>query len=129
MAKDLLLEIGLEEIPAKYVTPSSQQLVKRVSDFLTENKLTFGEIVPFSTPRRLAVIVKSVADKQEDTAEIVKGPAKKLLLMLKEIGAKRHKVLFVVKEQRLRISRLKKLKVWSMFTLISLPLENQQWIF
>ncbi|MEG1173038.1 glycine--tRNA ligase subunit beta [Carnobacterium sp.] len=80
MAKDLLLEIGLEEIPAKYVTPSSQQLVKRVSDFLTENKLTFGEIVPFSTPRRLAVIVKSVADKQEDTAEIVKGPAKKIAL-------------------------------------------------
>ncbi|MGX7418779.1 glycine--tRNA ligase subunit beta [Carnobacterium gallinarum] len=80
MAKDLLIEIGLEEVPAKYVSASSQQFATRVSDFLTENKLSFSEIIPFSTPRRFAVIVKEVADKQEDTQEIVKGPAKKIAI-------------------------------------------------
>ncbi|KRN54243.1 glycine--tRNA ligase subunit beta [Carnobacterium divergens] len=80
MAKDLLLEIGLEEMPAQYVSPSSEQLAKRVADFLTENKLEFTEIKRFSTPRRLAVIVKDVADKQKDISEVVKGPAKKIAL-------------------------------------------------
>lgn len=80
MAKDLLVEIGLEEVPAKYVSASSQQFAKRMADFLTENKLNFSEVHAFSTPRRLAVIVKDVADKQEDVAEVVKGPAKKIAL-------------------------------------------------
>lgn len=80
MAKDLLLEIGLEEMPAQYVSRSSEQLAKRVADFLTENKLEFTEIKRFSTPRRLAVIVKDVADKQKDISEVVKGPAKKIAL-------------------------------------------------
>ena len=78
MTKNLLLEIGLEEIPAHIVTPSSQQLVQRVTAFLKENRLKHGEVLPFSTPRRLAVIVKDIAEKQEDIQESVKGPAQKI---------------------------------------------------
>ncbi len=78
MTKNLLLEIGLEEIPAHIVTPSSQQLVQKTMAFLKENRLEHGEVIPFSTPRRLAVIVKDIAEKQEDIQESVKGPAKKI---------------------------------------------------
>lgn len=78
MTKNLLLEIGLEEIPAHIVTPSSQQLVQKITAFLKENRLEHGEVIPFSTPRRLAVIVKDIAEKQEDVQESVKGPAQKI---------------------------------------------------
>ncbi|BCA85400.1 glycine--tRNA ligase beta subunit [Enterococcus saigonensis] len=80
MAKDLLLEIGLEEMPAHVVTPSMKQLEQKVSEFLANEKLAFSSIKSFSTPRRLAVLVREVAEKQADTEEEVKGPAKKIAL-------------------------------------------------
>lgn len=80
MAKDLLLEIGLEEMPAHVVTPSMQQLEQKVVKFLEDARLSFESIQAFSTPRRLAVLVKQVANQQEDTEEEVKGPAKKIAL-------------------------------------------------
>ncbi|MGB3160180.1 MAG: glycine--tRNA ligase subunit beta [Carnobacterium sp.] len=80
MTKNLLLEIGLEEIPAHIVSPSSQQLVQRMKQFLDENRLSYGEVLPFSTPRRLAVIVKELSDKQANIEESAKGPAKKIAL-------------------------------------------------
>lgn len=80
MAKDLLLEIGLEEMPAHVVTKSMQQLEQKVSEFLATEKLAFSSIKSFSTPRRLAVLVSEVAEKQADTEEEVKGPAKKIAL-------------------------------------------------
>ncbi|GCF93499.1 glycine--tRNA ligase beta subunit [Enterococcus florum] len=78
MAKDLLLEIGLEEMPAHVVWPSSKQLEERVSAFLEEQNLTFGSIENFSTPRRLGIRVTDIPDRQEDVQEEVKGPAKKI---------------------------------------------------
>ncbi|MBO0448902.1 glycine--tRNA ligase subunit beta [Enterococcus sp. MJM12] len=80
MAKDLLLEIGLEEMPAHVVTQSMKQLEKKVSEFLAHEKLAFSSIKSFSTPRRLAVLISEVAEKQADTEEEVKGPAKKIAL-------------------------------------------------
>ncbi|WP_100331599.1 glycine--tRNA ligase subunit beta [Bacillus xiapuensis] len=78
--KDLLLEIGLEEMPARFVTDSMKQLGKRVEEFLTEQKIKFGEVQLYSTPRRLAVIVREVAEAQPDIEEEAKGPAKKIAL-------------------------------------------------
>ncbi|MFC0275146.1 glycine--tRNA ligase subunit beta [Enterococcus devriesei] len=78
MAKNLLLEIGLEEMPAHVVWPSIKQLEEKVSKFLTENSLTFESIETFSTPRRLAIRVTNIPDRQEDVQEEVKGPAKKI---------------------------------------------------
>ncbi len=80
MAHTFLLEIGLEEIPAHVVTPSSQQLVKKMTAFLEENRLDFDEIKAYSTPRRLALKVLGLADKQADIEEEAKGPAKKIAL-------------------------------------------------
>lgn len=78
MAHTFLLEIGLEEIPAHVVTPSVNQLVAKVENYLKEERLAFDSVLPFSTPRRLAVKVTGLADKQEDISTEAKGPAKKI---------------------------------------------------
>ena len=75
MSQNYLLEIGLEEIPAHVVTPSINQLVERMTSFLKENRLSFDKIEAYSTPRRLALKVIGLADKQEDIEELAKGPA------------------------------------------------------
>nr|WP_321293986.1 glycine--tRNA ligase subunit beta [uncultured Trichococcus sp.] len=80
MSQTVLLEIGLEEMPAKYVRSSSVQLKEKMTAFLEDNRINFVAIEMYATPRRLAVIASGVSDKQADLAEVVKGPAKKIAL-------------------------------------------------
>lgn len=80
MTKNLLVELGLEELPAYVVTPSEKQLGQKMEAFLTEHRLSFETIETFSTPRRLAVRVRGLADKQTDLTEDFKGPSKKIAL-------------------------------------------------
>ncbi|MET3557918.1 glycyl-tRNA synthetase beta chain [Streptococcus rupicaprae] len=80
MTKTVLIELGLEEIPAYIVTPAMNQLRDKVAHFLTENRLAFETIESFSTPRRLAVRIRGLADQQTDLTEDFKGPAKKIAL-------------------------------------------------
>ncbi|WEV44816.1 glycine--tRNA ligase subunit beta [Streptococcaceae bacterium ESL0687] len=75
---EYLLEIGLEEMPAHLVTPSINQLVERMEKFLVENRVQFDSVEKFSTPRRLAVLVKVLADQSEEMTERVKGPSAKI---------------------------------------------------
>lgn len=76
--QDLLLEIGLEEMPARFVTGSIEQLTSKIENWLSEKKIAFDSISHFSTPRRLAVIVYGVSTSQEDVEEEAKGPARKI---------------------------------------------------
>lgn len=80
MTHSFLLEIGLEEIPAHVVTPSVNQLVKKVKDYLKQQRMSFEEVHPYSTPRRLAVEVTGLAEKQDNIEEVAKGPSKKIAL-------------------------------------------------
>ncbi|MCD5002685.1 glycine--tRNA ligase subunit beta [Enterococcus saccharolyticus] len=80
MSKNLLFEIGLEEMPAHVVVPSMNQLKTKTEKFLTDNRLTFDDIHAYSTPRRLAIHVVNLSEKQADQEEEVKGPAKKIAL-------------------------------------------------
>ena len=80
MTKNLLVELGLEEIPAYIVTPAMNQLRDRMATFLADNRLAFDSMDVFSTPRRLAVRVRGLADQQTDLTEDFKGPAKKIAL-------------------------------------------------
>lgn len=77
-AQDLLLEIGLEEIPARFAQEASQQLAERVSAWLSDQQIAHGAVLSYVTPRRLAVLVKEVAAKQADQVEVARGPAKKV---------------------------------------------------
>lgn len=78
MSHSFLLEIGVEEMPAHVVTPSIKQLTARVSDYLAEQRIKFDQINEFATPRRLALLLTGLDDKQSDVETQVKGPAKKI---------------------------------------------------
>lgn len=73
-----LLEIGTEELPYKFIPQAVEQLKTKFEDFFQSSKLEFNSIEVFATPRRLAVIVNDLADKQPDEEKIVKGPIKKV---------------------------------------------------
>ncbi len=78
--RDLLLEIGLEEMPARFITDSMNQLQVKVVAWLEEKRISFEKITAYSTPRRLALLIEQVAEKQEDIQEEAKGPGKKIAL-------------------------------------------------
>ncbi|OEH93709.1 glycine--tRNA ligase subunit beta [Bacillus solimangrovi] len=78
--RDFLLEIGLEELPARFVTNAMNQLRDKVADWMADNRISFEDIKAYSTPRRLAVIVNGVSEKQEDVSDEARGPAKKIAL-------------------------------------------------
>jgi glycyl-tRNA synthetase beta chain len=78
--RDLLLEIGLEEMPARFITDTMNQLEQKVVEWLNDNKIIFEKITPYSSPRRLALLVNEISEAQEDIHEEAKGPAKKIAL-------------------------------------------------
>ncbi|MBT2695025.1 glycine--tRNA ligase subunit beta [Bacillus sp. ISL-55] len=78
--RNLLLEIGLEEMPARFITDSMNQLASKVENWLKSNNIGFEAIQLYSTPRRLALLVLNVDERQEDSEEEAKGPAKKIAL-------------------------------------------------
>lgn len=78
MTHTFLLEIGLEEMPASVINPSALQLKDRIEAFLNEAGLSYQQVTPFSTPRRLAVKVEVLAEVQPDDRQLVKGPAKRI---------------------------------------------------
>ncbi|MCQ2570322.1 MAG: glycine--tRNA ligase subunit beta, partial [Limosilactobacillus sp.] len=57
-----------------------RQLQTRVEKYLTEQRIEFDQITAYSTPRRLALEITGLSDKQPDIDESVKGPAKKIAL-------------------------------------------------
>ncbi|MGI6119704.1 MAG: glycine--tRNA ligase subunit beta [Desulfosporosinus sp.] len=77
MAKDFLLEIGTEEIPAKFLPGAITQLKEQALVRLAELRLPFTDLKIFATPRRLALIITGLAEKQKDLSLEVKGPAVK----------------------------------------------------
>ncbi|RYG74724.1 glycine--tRNA ligase subunit beta [Lentibacillus lipolyticus] len=78
MAKDILVEIGLEELPARFVDDAEEQLFQKTQTWLEEQRIAYETITSFSTPRRLAVLVSGAAESQESIREEVKGPAEKI---------------------------------------------------
>ncbi len=74
---DLLLEIGLEEVPAKFMPPALAELKQMAETQLTEQRIGYDEVITYGTPRRIALVVKNIADKQQDLEEEAKGPAVK----------------------------------------------------
>lgn len=76
--QDVLLEIGLEEMPARFMPESTKQLGDKVKAWFVAQNISFEDVALFNSPRRLAVLVKGVAEKQEDIKEEAKGPAKKI---------------------------------------------------
>ena len=74
----LLLEIGTEEIPAGYIEPALKALSSMLLKKLTEARIDHGNARIYGTPRRLAVKVEAVADKQTALTEEVMGPPERI---------------------------------------------------
>ncbi len=82
---EFLFEIGLEEVPARMIAGAEAELRRRVVGMLERERLLVAagpgveaEVRSFATPRRLAVLVGGVAERQEDVREELMGPSDKV---------------------------------------------------
>lgn len=75
MDRELLLEIGVEELPASWMPGLTQQLAERVTARMKELRLApLAPVETFSTPRRLTTRIAKIAERQEDLEETISGP-------------------------------------------------------
>lgn len=72
---DVLLEIGTEEIPSRFLSPMLETLRAQATEDFARLRIPFREIRVYATPRRLALFVHGVAEQQEDLVATFKGPA------------------------------------------------------
>ncbi len=75
MSRELLFEIGTEELPWGAIESGREQLAIRTPELLGAHRLAFSGLEVFSTPRRLAVYLVELAERQEDREQVLKGPA------------------------------------------------------
>ena len=78
MAKDLLFEIGTEEIPARFMPGALAQFADLARKALADRRIAYGTLKTLGTPRRLALIITDVAEEQADQTTKKKGPSLKL---------------------------------------------------
>ena len=74
----LLVEIGTEEIPAGYIVPALESFKAVLTKKLADARISHGQITQFGTPRRLALMVADVADKQSSLSEEIMGPPERI---------------------------------------------------
>jgi glycyl-tRNA synthetase beta chain len=75
---DYLLEIGVEELPARLASPLLGQMQTAGEKMLRENRLDFEKVSVFSSPRRITMYVQGLVAEQSDLVEEVKGPPRKV---------------------------------------------------
>ena len=76
--KNFLFEIGTEEIPAGYINPALSAMSKILGSKLEKNRISFGNIKTYGTPRRLAILIENMDEKQESITSEEIGPPKKV---------------------------------------------------
>jgi len=77
LAKDLVFEIGTEEMPSAAVYSGIKQLSENARKLMEENRLSYKEIKTMGTPRRLVLLISALSERQDDLVKEVRGPAKK----------------------------------------------------
>jgi glycyl-tRNA synthetase beta chain len=105
MGKELLLEIGAEEIPAGFIPRALQEMALSVGKELRTSRIAHGEVRTMGTPRRLALLVRDVAEKQEDVESEKLGPP--LHMAFGEKGKPTKAAMGFAKGQGLRVEDLK----------------------
>jgi len=76
MPKNALLEIGLEEVPARFMSGFLLDLKKKAEEKLAQSRLKYSKVETLGTLRRLTLYIENLAIKQEDIVEEIKGPSK-----------------------------------------------------
>ena len=75
MKRDLLFEIGTEEIPAHVMPHLLEDLAQLAETMLKEHRLSYEKVRTLGTPRRAALIVTGLAERQEDVNTETRGPS------------------------------------------------------
>ncbi|MDI6861335.1 MAG: glycine--tRNA ligase subunit beta [Caldisericia bacterium] len=78
MGNKLLIEVGVEEIPARFLNEIGELIKKNFSDFLNSEAIEYKNLQIFFTPRRLVIFVDEISERQKDRVLKVKGPKKSL---------------------------------------------------
>jgi len=78
VARELLCEIGTEELPASFVEPALEELRQKLIELLSSARISHGEPRTFGTPRRLGIYFTAVAENSEDVSKEVIGPPVKV---------------------------------------------------
>lgn len=76
--QDFLLEIGTEEIPARFIEQARKDLGNILTSWLEEQLLSYDQYQTFATPRRLSIHIEGLATQQQDQSFEVRGPAAKI---------------------------------------------------
>ena len=76
--KNLLLEIGTEELPAGYINPALKALSSLISNKLTTARIAHGDIKIYGTPKRVAVVILNIEEKQKVKTTKIVGPPEKI---------------------------------------------------
>lgn len=74
--RELLLEIGTEELPYQFVAPALKALQQSAESMLAEHRLSHGTVRTLGTPRRLALLVEGLAAQQASAVKEAMGPSK-----------------------------------------------------
>jgi glycyl-tRNA synthetase beta chain len=78
VARDLLFEIGTEELPWGAVQDGRRQMRENMALALERERLAYEEISIYSSPRRLAALVSGLTERQEDTESLIRGPSRQV---------------------------------------------------
>lgn len=73
---ELLLEIGVEELPYQFISPALARLKESAEQLLTEQRLTFQAVRTLGTPRRLTLVVEGLVMQQASVMKEAMGPSK-----------------------------------------------------
>ncbi|MGA1867311.1 MAG: glycine--tRNA ligase subunit beta [bacterium] len=76
MGKELFIEIGTEEIPARFISNAMEEMGRTFAQLLEKNRIAYHKVTPLATPRRLILVVDQCADKQSELVRKVMGPAR-----------------------------------------------------
>lgn len=111
MSKELLFEIGTEEIPAAFLTKAIIDIEEMAKKTFTEKRIPYAGIRALATPRRLCLYIAELAEKQEDQTTEKLGPAKKAAF--DEKGNPSKAALGFARGQGLEISQLETIRVFT----------------
>lgn len=77
-AQDYLLEVGVEEMPARFLEPALAELKNNAAVLFKEQRLSYKQLAVYGTPRRITLYVEGLAVHQQSLEMEVKGPAVKV---------------------------------------------------
>ena len=119
MSKDLLIEIGTEELPPKALKKLSQAFLAGIRNGLGKADLTFADIKPYASPRRLALLVRDLAEQTPHKTIERRGPA--LQAAYGEDGCPTQAALGFARSCGVEVEELDKLETdkgsWLMYTI------------